>query len=52
MLFQPRKAVGKRALAPKADHRTAGIQTRGDPVVGHTFSCVEDHLGALDLKIR
>jgi len=52
MLFQACEAVGKKAFAPKADHLTAGIQTRGDPVVGHTFGCIEDHLGSLNLKIR
>jgi hypothetical protein len=52
MLFQPGKAIGKKALAPKRDHLTAGIQTRCDVVVGHAFGCVEDHLGSLNLKIR
>jgi hypothetical protein len=52
MLFQPGEAVGKKALAPKRDHLTAGIQTRGDLVVGHAFGCVQDHLGPLNLKIR
>jgi hypothetical protein len=52
MLFQPCKAVGKKALPPKADHLTAGVQTRGDLVVGQTFGRIEDHLGSLDVKIR
>jgi hypothetical protein len=52
MFFQPWEAVRKKALAPKGDHFTAGIQTRGDFVVGHAFGCIENHLGALDLKIR
>jgi hypothetical protein len=52
MLFQSCKAVGEKALAPKADHLTAGIETGGDLVVGQTFGSVKDHLGSLDLKIR
>jgi hypothetical protein len=46
------EAVGEEALAPKRDHFTAGVQTSGDLVVGHAFCRVEDHLGALHLKIR
>jgi len=52
MLFQPRKAIGEEALAPERDHLTAGVQARGDPVVGHSFGRVEDHLGTLNLKIQ
>jgi hypothetical protein len=52
MFFQPWEAVGKKALAPKRDHLTAGVQTGGDLVVGHAFGCVENHFGTLDLKIR
>jgi hypothetical protein len=52
MLFQPCQAVGKKALAPKGDHLTAGVQTGGDLVVGQTSGRIEDHLGSLDLKIR
>ena len=52
MLFQPGKAVGKKALPPKRDHLTAGIETGGDLVVGHAFGRVEDHPGSLNLKIR
>jgi hypothetical protein len=52
VLFQPGEAVGEKALAPKRDHFTAGVQTRGDLVVGQTFGCVQDHPGPLDLKIR
>jgi hypothetical protein len=52
MLFQPCKAIGIETLAPKRDHFTAGVQARGDLIVGHAFGRVEDHLGSLDLKIR
>jgi len=52
MFFQPGEAVGKKTLAPKRDHLTAGVQTGGDLVVGHAIGGEEDHLGRLDLKIR
>jgi hypothetical protein len=52
MFFQSWEAVGVEALAPKRDHLTASVQTGGDLVVGHAFGCIENHLGALHLKIR
>jgi hypothetical protein len=52
MFFQPWEAVCEKALAPKRDHLTASVQTRGDLVVGHAFGGVENHLGTLNLKIR
>jgi hypothetical protein len=52
MFFQTGKTVGKETLAPQADHLTARVQTSGDLIVGHTFGCVKDHLGSLNLKIR
>jgi hypothetical protein len=48
----PWESVCKKALTPKRDDLTAGIQTRGDLVVGHAFGGIENHLGALYLKIR
>jgi hypothetical protein len=52
MFFQPCEAVSKKALAPKRDHFTASVQTRGDLVVWHAFGSTEDHPGTLNLKIR
>jgi hypothetical protein len=52
VFFQPWEAVSKKALTPKRDHFTAGVQTRRDLVVGHAFGSMEDHLGTLNLKIR
>src|SRR5450755_3480668 len=52
MFFQPCEAVGEETLAPKRDHLTASVQTGSDLVVGQAFGCVENHLGALNLKIR
>ncbi len=50
-LFQPGKALGKEALAPRRDHFTAGIEAGGDLVVGHALGGVKDHFGLLYLKI-
>jgi hypothetical protein len=52
MLFQSCETIGKEAFAPKRDHFTASVQTRGNLVVGHAGGCVENHLGSLNLKIR
>jgi hypothetical protein len=52
VFFQPCEAVRKKALAPKRDDLTAGVQTRGNLIVGHALGCIENHLGTLDLKIR
>ena len=52
MLFQPGEPVGEKALAPKRNHFTAGVQAGRNLVVGEPLGGVEDHLGSLDLKIR
>src|ERR1035438_7808404 len=50
--FQSRKPLGEEPLAPHRDHITAGSQPLRNIVVAPSFRGEQNHLGALDLKIR
>jgi hypothetical protein len=52
LFFQSHQTLGKEAFAPPANDLTAAVETGGNFVVAQSLGGQQDHLGALDLKIR
>jgi hypothetical protein len=52
LLLQSHEALNKEAFAPPAYDLTAAVETGGNLVVAQSLGGQQDHLGALDLKIR
>jgi hypothetical protein len=52
MFFQTSKTIIKEPFPPTADDFTAAVEARGNLVVVQSFGGQENHLGALNLKIR
>jgi hypothetical protein len=52
MLLQTSETISEEPFAPTADDFTAAVETHGDLVVVQSFGGQQNHLGALNLKIR
>jgi hypothetical protein len=52
LFLQSRDAFRKETLSPAADDLTAAVEAGGNLVVVQPLRSQQDHLGALDLKIR
>jgi len=52
LLFQSVETICEEPFPPAADHLTAAVEARCDFVVVQSLGSQQDHLGALDLKIR
>jgi hypothetical protein len=52
LLLQPREPISEKPFSPSAYDLTPAVEAHGDLVVAQPFGGQQNHLGALNMKIR